>query len=720
MSEFNEVLMLECLEKSPPDLTPILGSLTVLYREDPETAEAHAKLIRLQLVEKGAFEELIRLYEVMSDWYATDQQWRQTVLRELTKAFEDDPLRCMLLEVSGMDSPRLKAKEGLRRLKMVTSLAEGDYVFMKNFGFGTVKAVRHDDRRVVVDFTEKPGHELDLGFAAEKLNRIDENHLYARRHLTPEKMDDLIKSNPGEVVRIALRSFGPTAAPLLQSILVPDIFPDSKWKTFWANARKELKKDPLVVLPSKRSEPIELLEEEKTYDGNWFWKLGELRNMEAILNELEEYLAVESPELDESARKIVVDRLRFVVLGAKGKHYDYLVRCWLLAGRLDISAGEIDLSGFLATVMTPDGMITVVQMLSANLTKAFFAALAKADPDAAAEVMIKVLPELEYSALNEAISLLSEMGMEDKVASSLREVWNQWSAEVDVMFWLSQNNAKISEWNYGSTPDLVARVLKVINRDYTGNRLRVRNQLREVFRKPTWLKEVLASMDERQRRAFTQGVKDSSAWEQLDKASVLGQIVKLEPSVQDIVSGKSEEQGEEIVVQARVSSIRSYREKEALLQKIVQKDIPENTKEIAVAREYGDLRENFEYKAAKDMQRVLMGRRAELENQLRQVKASDFSEFGGDEGGIATTVTIQYEDGVTSTYHILGEWDSDVERKIIAIGSAMAKALIGKKVGDDAVVPSEEGEQKVTVTGLTPLAPEIREWVMAGEDIPKA
>ncbi|MEX2608116.1 MAG: GreA/GreB family elongation factor [Kiritimatiellia bacterium] len=708
------------MEKSPPDLTPILGSLTVLYREDPETAEAHAKLIRLQLVEKGAFEELIRLYEVLSDWYSTDQSWRQTVLRELTKAFADDPLRCMLLEVSGMDSPRLKAKEALRRLKMVSALTEGDYVFMKNFGFGIVKEVRHDDRRVVVDFTGKPGHELDLAFAAEKLNRIDETHLYARRHLTPEKMDDLIKTNPAEVVRIALRSFGPTAAPLLQSILVPDIFPDSKWKTFWANARKELKKDPLVVLPGKRSEPIELLEEEKTYDGNWFWKLGELRNMEAILNELEEYLAVESPKLDDSARKIVVDRLRFVVLGAKGRHYDFLVRSWLLAGRLDISAGEIDLSGFLATVMEPDGMITVVQMLSANLTKAFFAALAKADPEAASTVLIKVLPELEYSALNEAISLLIEMGMEDKVAASLREVWNQWSAEVDVMFWLSQNNAKISEWNYGSTPDLVARILKVINRDYTGNRLRVRNQLREVFRKPAWLKEVLASMDERQRRAFTQGVKDSSAWEQLDKASVLGQIVKLDPSVQDIVSGKSEEHGEEIVVQARVSSIRSYREKEALLQKIVQKAIPENTKEIAVAREYGDLRENFEYKAAKDMQRVLMGRRAELENQLRQVKASDFSEFSADEGGIATTVTIQYEDGVSSTYHILGEWDSDVERHIIAIGSAMAKALIGKKVGDEAVVPSEEGERTVTVTGLSPLVPEIREWVMAGEDIPKA
>src|SRR5690606_2084269 len=109
-------------------------------------------------------------------------------------------------------------------------------------------------------------------------------------------------------------------------------------------------------------------------------------------------------------------------------------------------------------------------------------------------------------------------------------------------------------------------------------------------------------------------------------------------SVQDIVSGKSEEAGGNVAsVMSRVSSIRSYKQKEAQLQKIILKDIPENSKEISVARSYGDLRENFEYKAAKDMQRVLMGRRAELENQLRDVTPTDFSEFEPDAAGVATT-----------------------------------------------------------------------------------
>ncbi len=714
MSEFSEDLMIECLEQDPPNLTPVLEGLNDLHLEDPDTAEAHARLIRVHLVQKSAFKELVDFYLFLADWHLTDRGWRQEVYRDLNQAFSEDELQKLLLQLSGLDSPRLKGKAGLQRLKFLQDLSVGDYVFMKNFGFGTVADLRHEDRRMVVDFVDKPGHELELGFAAEKMVRVDEDHLYARRHLRTEELDEMVKKNPAEVVRIALRSFGPTAAPLLQATLVPDILPEAKWKTFWTNARKELKKDPLIILPSKRSEPIELLKSEKSFNQQWFRALADEKNMENVLSELEAYLEGKdeaSAQVEGDIRDIVVDRLRFVVLGALGKHDDYLVRAWLIAEALDISPEEVDLADFLAKVKTPEGLLQTVQSLSANLTKSFLASLDAADRDACADVLIQVLPQLEYSALNEAIQLLTDQGREDRVASALREVWNQWSAEVDVMFWLSQNSSKISEWNYGNTPDLVSRILKVINRDYTGNRLRVRNQLREVFRKPAWLKEVLSSMDERQRRAFTQGVKDSTAWEQLDKASVLGQIVKIDDSVQDIVSGKAEEREEESVApQARVSSIRSYKAKEAQLQKIINKDIPENSQDIARAREYGDLRENFEYKAAKDTQRVLMGRRAELENQLRDVNPSDFSEFDQEVAGVATTVEMEYADGERDTFYIMGEWDSDPDRNIIANASGMARALAGKKAGDAVTVPSEQGERQGTIVSVGSLPAELLEW----------
>ncbi len=714
MSEFSEDLMLECLEKSPPDITPLVGPLTVLHEDDPETADAHAKLIRITLAEKAAWGQLLNLYKVMADWHGTDMAWRQTARRELTKAFEADPLQSMYLELSGIDQLRIRIKEVLRRIEVMSQLAPGRYVYMKSFGFGTVREVRHGDRRVAVDFAEKEGHEMELGFAAETMELVDEDHLFARRHLKPEDLDALVAENPAEVVRIALRSFGPTPAAQLEALLVPRIVSAARWKPFWTSARKGLKEDPKVILPSKRLDPIELLEEEKTYDMAWFRQLSLQRNMASILQQVEEYLeASGGKEPDKEARDILVERLRFVVIGGQGKHHDYLVRAWLAAKRMNITDGEIQLTGFLARIEGSEGMLTVVQALSAALTKQFFAALAERDAGMASEVLLKVLPDLEYSALNEAIDLLFALGHDSRVASALRPGWNQWTAEVDVMLWLSHHAEKIAAWNYGGTPDLVSRLLKVINRDYAGSRLRVQNQLKETFRQPAWLKTVLGAMDEHQRRAFTQGVKDSTAWEQLDKASVLGQIVKIDSSLQDIITGRAEEGGAPLAFRVKVTSLRSFREREALLKKIVEKDIPENTKEIAVARSYGDLRENFEYKAAKDTQRLLTARRMEIEAQLGSIKPTDFSEFTESAvAGIATTVRLRHPEG-ESVYHLLGEWDSDVAAHILPIGSGLAQALQGARAGDEVTIPSENGPTRVVVVSVGPLAPEARAWLEA-------
>ena len=106
--------------------------------------------------------------------------------------------------------------------------------------------------------------------------------------------------------------------------------------------------------------------------------------------------------------------------------------------------------------------------------------------------------------------------------------------------------------------------------------------------------------------------------------------------------------------------------------------------EIAIARSYGDLRENHEYKAAKEMQKQLMRTKDEMESQLVRARGTDFSNARTDVASIGTVVrTTDIASGQRETFTILGAWDSDPDKGIVSYLSPIAQALLNRKVGDE-------------------------------------
>lgn len=110
---------------------------------------------------------------------------------------------------------------------------------------------------------------------------------------------------------------------------------------------------------------------------------------------------------------------------------------------------------------------------------------------------------------------------------------------------------------------------------------------------------------------------------------------------------------------------------------------PEIIQAISVAREHGDLSENAEYHAAKERQSFIEGRVMELESKLAQSQVIDISKLSGDTVKFGATVTVVDEDtDVEAVYKIVGEDEADVKAGKISITSPIARALIGKGIGD--------------------------------------
>lgn len=135
-----------------------------------------------------------------------------------------------------------------------------------------------------------------------------------------------------------------------------------------------------------------------------------------------------------------------------------------------------------------------------------------------------------------------------------------------------------------------------------------------------------------------------------------------------------------------------YARLDSELRRLKTVDRPEIIRAIAAAREHGDLSENAEYHAARERQAFVEGRVADLEDIIRRAEVIDVSKLSGETVKFGATVTIADEDTEERrTFQIVGEHESDVDAGLLSVTSPLARAVIGRAVGDSVEVATPRG-----------------------------
>src|SRR5438477_3073242 len=143
-----------------------------------------------------------------------------------------------------------------RHVEPLVQLTTSGYCMHRSWGFGRIKTVDTVFARFTIDFPNKPGHAMDLAFAAESLKPISQDHILARKISDLENLCQMAATNHLELVKLVLNSYGGKATvDQIQQVLVPDVIRDD-WKKWWEAAKRELKKDGHFQLPLKKSDPI--------------------------------------------------------------------------------------------------------------------------------------------------------------------------------------------------------------------------------------------------------------------------------------------------------------------------------------------------------------------------------------------------------------------------------------------------------------------------------
>jgi transcription elongation factor GreA len=196
-------------------------------------------------------------------------------------------------------------------------------------------------------------------------------------------------------------------------------------------------------------------------------------------------------------------------------------------------------------------------------------------------------------------------------------------------------------------------------------------------------------------------------FDELTKRSLLARMVKVYPELESMITGGQPALGGGEKAAALIVSWSSLEKRRAEYEELVKVKIPANTKEIALARSYGDLSENFEFKAAKQMQSVLMRRKAELEQMLHDARGTSFENTDTSRVSIGTIVTLRNaETNEEETYTILGAWDGDPDRHVISYQTAIGQALLGHKIGETVLLNTEHGASQFTIVSIEAAPPD--------------
>jgi transcription elongation GreA/GreB family factor len=567
-----------------------------------------------------------------------------------------------------------------RHIPALLALAAGGCCLHKGWGFGRIKTVDTVFARLTIDFTGKPAHPMDLDFAAQSLKPLSNDHILARKATDLEGLRKLAATDHVELLRIVLRSFGGRAsADQIMGALVPDVI-SADWKKWWDSAKHDLKKDGHFQVPAKKTEFVVFQQEEVSLQDRLLAEFRAAKGLKAHLNAAAEILR-NAPDLGDRAAAATeaIALLNTEIVSHQRTQPAVALEAIFVRDDLAEAAGLPPVGGQVAAsqIWANESVFReVLETIPAARHRRSLESFKAANPALWHEVLRAHLNAVSAKLCKEFASLLVQENKLDVLRDTLGRLVSQHAASSELLLWLAKERSDVYADILG--PEVFRAMLTAMERDQFNEKRSSR--LRDyILSDQELLPELIDSADLEVVKDVTRALQLSPVFDdERDRRSLLARIIKIYPAMQALISGEQGKLDSTLIV-----SWGSLERRKAEYEELVHKKIPANSKEIAIARSYGDLRENHEYKAAKEMQKLLMRGKHDLETQLARARGTDFSGVRSDVVGTGTIVRLT-DLGTQSaeTFTILGAWDGDPDHGILSYLTPLAQALLGKAPGE--------------------------------------
>lgn len=605
------------------------------------------------------------------------------------------------------DLEKLVLREKIDRAtaQHLESLPPGTFCHHKSWGAGKVVEWDRLGVKVVVDFENKKGHELGMKFAAMSLAPLPEESFLAQRYTDAAGLQDLATADPVALVKLVLSSAGGRLSlDQLEEMVKGHVVPDGKYKGWWESTKKKLRENMQFIVPAKRTDPLELREDDFDPSQGLIEQFRAARDLRAKVKAIDAIIKEIHAFKDHRDNLVqLVDEISDIARKGVKLHFVPAVELVLVREEL-----QTKIKGFEA----PENQISTAEILAADegtipglfdeLSLTRLRQVLKSFPDAFGEdwvaKMLGLIGSCNLRSIGEIASCLAAAEKKDALVAYMENGLQQRTLTSDALAWICRERKGLSTELF--KPTLCLSVMSSLEADQLNEEgsVRAANRLRDLVADDRGLiHDLIDGADDFTIRNFASRLVGSASFDELTRKSLMARIIKRHPKMQELMNGREKEHEETLIV-----SETSLAEKKAAYDRLVKEEIPQNREDIKVARSYGDLRENFEYKSAKEYQRVLMKRQGDWERDLKLAQPTDFANPDTSKASIGTVVDLDpVESGSALSYTLLGAWDSDPDQHILAYLSERGQAILDKKIGDEVEFPlGTGGTERYRITGI--------------------
>ena len=588
------------------------------------------------------------------------------------------------------------------------AMVPGNYCLHRSWGFGKIVDYNAADDRLIIDFEDgKDGHAMAPAFCVDKLDILKPNDILVRSRTEPDLIEEMIKKKPADLICeiIAASDDQAMMASEIERLLARVIGP-IKYKKWWTATKKVLVKDPRIGVPLKKTDPYIFRDEPVKPEDEILEQFHATKNSKQKIELGEKLYALsENISVIREEMPAILEELTEAIAHAKSlSQADRLHGVWVrnnLARDLHEDVESLEPSSASILDATND-YSELAAHLPAQYFKRYLDLISRTYPDKWQSMVEDLLRNSSGKFTSECINFMLEHEMEERIRYCLDRWLKEQTIKGPLLFWVVKNRASKK---YNSiieplvTPRLLAAMFYAIDYEALQNASTRRIPLADLLSDDTTLiPDLLSTANVETANDLAQTLLLNQGFEDLTKKSLLARFIKQFPSVQSLLAGQAAETSEE---EALIVSQESFNAAKSEYEELISKKIPENKLAIQVARDHGDLKENSEYKMARQDQDLLLSRKNELEVDLSRARVTDFTDATVENVSIGSMVELKEgSSGNTQRYSILGAWDSDPDNDVLSYKTPLAQALLGKEPGATVTTKIGGNEEQWTVLSI--------------------